>query len=138
ADRKARYMRQGLDEVAATARAEADALAESSGPLAAEALATSKANCLPGDASAYNEAVPGANACNAVPALTHAQFGFGGVERGTARETQRYYSILWPLPALPSAGAGAGAAALPASAQGQERPLVNVIALDSNTLRVAD
>jgi hypothetical protein len=134
ADREARYLRQGLDEVSATARAEADVVAASSGQVGAEAVAAAKGNCLPGDASAYNELVPNGNTCNATPALTHAQFGFGGVERETARQTQRYYSMLWPLPRLAGASTTAGAA----SAGAEQRPLVNVIALDSNTLRVAD
>jgi calcineurin-like phosphoesterase family protein len=129
ADRKARYMRQGLAEPAATAKAEADAATASAGELAAQALATDKANCLPGDATAYQDVLSGANTCNATAALTHAQFGFGSIQRGTASQRQRYYSILWPLPKL----AGAGA---PDPAAVTQRPLVDLIALDSNTLRV--
>jgi hypothetical protein len=126
-------MRQGLNEPAATAKAEADAVAASSGQLAAEALAAGKANCLPGDASAYADVALGAKTCNATAALTHAQFGFGSIERGTpsAVESQRYYSIRWPLPKLAGAGAAPDAAAAAA-----QRPLVDVIVLDSNTLRV--
>lgn len=131
ADRKARYMRQGMSEQAAAAKAEGDVAAASKGELAAEAIAAGKANCLPGDATAYENVGPG-QTCNAEAALTHAQFGFGSVERGTppASQRQRYYSILYPLPKLSRAGAPADPAAA------AQRPLVDVIVLDSNTLRV--
>jgi hypothetical protein len=136
ADRKARYLRQGLDEASAGAKAAEDIEAESAGELAAKALAARRANCLPGDATAYEDARPGSKACNASAALAHAQFGFGSVQRGegevAASQRQRYYSILWPLPKLTKAGEEANAgAAEPA------KPLVDVILLDSNTLDVA-
>jgi hypothetical protein len=133
ADRKARYMRQGLAEEAAAAKAEADTAAESKGELAAEALRTQRANCLPGDATAYDEErAPSQKACFAKEALSHAQFGFGTVERGEppAHLRQRYYSILWPLPRLTPAGKKADPAAP------EVRPLVDVMVLDSNTLAV--
>lgn len=129
ADRKVRYMRQGMTEAAAAARAEADTAAESKGELAKEALAAVRANCLPGDASAYAHVGPG-RTCNAEAALTHAQFGFGTIQRGTApASSQRYYSLLYPLPKLAGPGAKDPAAVL-------QRPLVDVIVLDSNTLHV--
>jgi hypothetical protein len=132
ADRKARYLRQGMSEEEAGQKAEADTAAESSGELAAEALATRKANCLPGDASGYEDGGAHGGACHASAALAHAQFGFGRVEGGepAASQRQRYYSILWPLPRLTKEGAPADAAA-PAT-----RPLVDVMLLDSNTLDV--
>ena len=58
ADRKARYMRQGLAEDQAAAKAKAETTAESAGELAAEAIATRRINCLPGDATAYEEELP--------------------------------------------------------------------------------
>ena len=66
-------------------------------------------------------------------ALSHAQFGFGSVEKGDppAHLRQRYYSILWPLPKLTRAGEVADPAAGPPT-----RPLVDVMVLDSNTLDV--
>lgn len=133
ADRKARYVRQGLQEEEATRKAKADIAAQSSGELAAQAQAAGKASCLPGDATAYEDARPGVKTCNASAALAHAQFGFGSVEKGDppASERQRYYSILWPLPKLSRAGATVDASAGPAP-----RPLVDVIILDSNTLKV--
>jgi hypothetical protein len=83
ADRKARYMRQGLAEDAASQRAEAETAAESAGELAAEAIRTQQGNCLPGDATAYESLEPGTKTvCYAKEALSHAQFGFGTVERG--------------------------------------------------------
>jgi hypothetical protein len=133
ADRKARYLRQGLDDEQAAAKAKADSAAESAGELAAEATRTRRANCLPGDATAYEEALGDEKTCNAAAALSHAQFGFGSVEKGDppTRLQQRYYSILWPLPKLTATGAtvdpGTGAPA---------RPLVDVMVLDSNTLDV--
>lgn len=132
-DRKARYMRQGLDEPSAAEKAEADIATESSGELAAQALAAGKANCLPGDATAYEDERPGLKTCNAAAALAHAQFGFGSVEMGEppAALRQRYYSILWPLPKLSRAGEKADTSAGPPA-----KPLVDVILLDSNTLRV--
>jgi hypothetical protein len=131
-DRKARYVRQGMDEEKAAAKAEADTAAETAGDLAAEAIAGRKANCLPGDATAYESAMKGRDTCNASRALTHAQFGFGTVEKGTppASERQRYYSILWPLPKLTRGGTPA------APSEVTTRPLVDVIVLDSNTLSV--
>jgi Calcineurin-like phosphoesterase len=133
ADRKARYMRQGIAEAEAARKAEADTAAESAGDLAAEAIRTRRGNCLPGDATAYED--PGArkkSACFAKEALSHAQFGFGTVERGEppAHQRQRYYSILWPLPRLTPAGKKADPA-VP-----EVRPLVDVMVLDSNTLDV--
>ena len=56
-DRKARYIRQGLDEAQAAEKAEADTKAESAGELAAEAIKTLRGNCLPGDATAYENAI---------------------------------------------------------------------------------
>ncbi len=131
ADRKARYMRQGMDEEAASAKAEADSKAETAGELAAEAIAGRKANCLPGDATAYED-VGKRETCNAHTALAHAQFGFGSVEKGDppASERQRYYSILWPLPRLTKGGSPT------APPEVSTRPLVDVVVLDSNTLRV--
>jgi hypothetical protein len=131
-DRKARYVRQGMEEEKAAAKAEADTAAETAGDLAAEAIASRKANCLPGDATAYENLAKGKDTCNATPALAHAQFGFGVVERGNppASERQRYYSILWPLPKLTKAGTPA------APAEPTTRPLVEVMLLDSNTLNV--
>jgi calcineurin-like phosphoesterase family protein len=133
ADRKARYMRQGLAEADAAAKAEAETVAESKGELTADALSTQRANCLPGDATAYDEERAGARkACFAKEALSHAQFGFGTVERGEppAHLRQRYYSILWPLPRLTPAGQKADPGAP------EVRPLVDVMVLDSNTLAV--
>jgi hypothetical protein len=132
ADRKARYMRQGMDEEAAAAKAAADTAAETAGELAVEALAARKANCLPGDATAYENATANRSTCNAAAALEHAQFGFGTVEKGEppAPFRQRYYSILWPLPKLSKGGAPA------APPEETTRPLVDVIVLDSNTLQV--
>jgi hypothetical protein len=135
ADRKARYMRQGLDEEQAARRAEAEAKAETSGELAEKALAERKANCLPGDATAYEDTSPGKKTCNAGLALAHAQFGFGSVLKGegdaAASLRQRYYSILWPLPKLTRAGGKPDPAAGP-----PPKPLVEVIVMDSNTLAV--
>jgi hypothetical protein len=130
ADRKARYVRQGMDEAAATRKAEAETAAETTGELAKEAIAAHRANCLPGDASAYEDV--GNKTCNAAAALEHAQFGFGSVERGDppASRRQRYYSILWPLPRLKPAGGAKEPQATPT------RPMVDVIVLDSNTLEV--
>lgn len=132
ADRKARYMRQGMEEAKAAEKAEADTAAETAGELAVEAVAARKANCLPGDATAYEDARAGRKTCNAAAALEHAQFGFGTIERGDppARERQRYYSILWPLPKVTKSGA----TATPADVT--TRPLVDVIVLDSNMLSV--
>lgn len=70
ADLKARYQRQGMSKEEATTRAEAEALAETSGELAVEAVRARKANCLPGDATAYETLPPGS--CNAEAALSHA------------------------------------------------------------------
>ncbi|HEY5908624.1 MAG TPA: metallophosphoesterase [Vicinamibacteria bacterium] len=132
ADRKARYMRQGLAEPEAAAKAKAETAAESGGELAAEAIRTRKVNCLPGDATAYEEALTDKKTCNAQAALSHAQFGFGSIEKGEppAHLRQRYYSILWPLPKLTRAGEVAAEGAAPT------RPLVDVMVLDSNTLDV--
>lgn len=131
ADRKARYLRQGLEETMAAEKAESDTDAEAAGELAAEAVAARRANCLPGDATAYEDA-DARKTCNAAAALEHAQFGFGAAEKGDppASLRQRYYSILWPLPKLSKSG---GTAAETATT----RPLVDVIVLDSNTLRVS-
>ncbi len=130
-DRKARYLRQGLTEEAAAAKAKADVESESAG-LTEEAILTQRGNCLPGDATAYEEEAPGRGTCNAAAALAHTQFGFGSVEKGVppSRRRQRYYSILWPLPKLTPAGEAREPAAPPT------RPLVDVIVLDSNTLDV--
>ena len=133
ADRKARYLRQGLEEDLAAAKAKADTAAESAGELAAEAIRTRRGNCLPGDATAYEEVVAGQKGCNAAAALSHTQFGFGSVEKGDppSRLRQRYYSILWPLPKLTPKDQ------VPDPKQGPPpRPLVDVIVLDSNTLDV--
>jgi hypothetical protein len=132
-DRKARYLRQGLEEHDAAAKAKADIAAEGSGQLKEEALRAERGNCLPGDATAYEETVAGRNQCNAAKALAHTQFGFGSVEKGDPPSPfrQRYYSILWPLPAA-TPPAKAAAPAPPT------RPLVDVIVLDSNTLDVDD
>jgi len=133
ADRKARYKRQGMAEDAAAQKAEADTAAESAGELAADAVRAQRGNCLPGDATAYEALKPGAKtACFAKEALSHAQFGFGTIERGDppAHERQRYYSILWPLPKLTPAGQKADLATP------EVRPLVDVMVLDSNTLDV--
>jgi hypothetical protein len=134
ADRRARYVRQGLPEDEAAAKAKADTAAETAGELSAEAVRTHRRNCLPGDATAYEEAAQGRKkrACNAAAALAHSQFGFGRVEKGDppAHLRQRYYSILWPLPRIAPAGEPRDPNAPPA------RPLVDVIVLDSNTLDV--
>ena len=132
ADRKARYMRQGMEEESAAAKAQADTAAETTGEVATDAIAARKANCLPGDATAYEDAVANRATCNAATALEHAQFGFGTVEKGEppAQLRQRYYSILWPLPKLSKGGAPAE------PAEPATRPLVDVIVLDSNTLGV--
>jgi hypothetical protein len=132
-DRKSRYMRQGLPEAEAAARAEKETDEETSGELEREAIRTRRGNCLPGDATAYQESRPGRQACNAKAALTHTNFGFGSIEKGDppASQRQRYYSILWPLPKLAPGGAAAAEAQAP-----QTRPLVDVIVLDSNTLAV--
>jgi hypothetical protein len=134
ADRKARYLRQGLKEDEAAAKAKADVGAESAGKLTDEALKTERSNCLPGDATAYEEAVAGKSQCNATKALAHTQFGFGSIEKGEPPSPlrQRYYSILWPLPKVTPAGKAAEAPGPP------PRPLVDVIVLDSNTLDVDD
>ena len=134
ADKKARYLRQGMAEAEANERAGSEAEAELAGSLQAEALAASKANCLPGDATAYeNEA--GAQ-CYAPDALTHAQFGFGSIEKGDPPQSrrQRYYSILYPVPKTNRAGTPT--AATGGEAEAESRPLVNVMVLDSNTLQV--
>ena len=130
ADRKARYLRQGLEEDEAAAKAKADTAAESAA-LTDEAILTRRGNCLPGDATAYEEEAAGRTKCNAAAALAHTQFGFGNVEKGDppSRRRQRYYSILWPLPKL-TPGKAEDPAAPPT------RPLVDVIVLDSNTLDV--
>jgi hypothetical protein len=133
ADRKARYVRQGLAEDAAAAKAEAETAAESAGDLAAKAILTQKGNCLPGDATAYEPSTAASpSTCYAKEALSHAQFGFGTVERGDppAQERQRYYSILWPLPKLTPSGQKADPKAP------EVRPLVDVMVLDTNTLDV--
>lgn len=129
ADLKARYQRQGMAEVEAAAKAQTDAEAEMGGAMEAQALASSKGNCLPGDATAYESETAGS--CHAAAALAHAQFGFGSVEKGDppASQRQRYYSILYPLPRTTRAGT-------PKDAGPQTRPLVDVIVLDSNTLHV--
>jgi hypothetical protein len=87
---------------------------------------------LPGDATAYEDIRSGHKTCNAAPALAHAQFGFGTVEKGGPRAElpQRYYSLLWPLRQIARDDA-------PASPEATTRPLVQMIVLDSNTLGVA-
>jgi hypothetical protein len=131
ADLKARYQRQGMSEEEAAARAETEAIAETSGELAVEAVRARKANCIPGDASAYEMITAGS--CNAEAALSHAQFGFGSVEKGDppASQRQRYYSIPWPLPQTTPSGQPDDAAPVK-----ETTPLVHVIVLDSNTLHV--
>jgi hypothetical protein len=133
-DRKARYLRQGLKEDEAAAKAKADVAAESSGQLKEEARRAERGNCLPGDATAYEETVAGKSQCNAAKALGHTQFGFGSVEKGDPPSPfrQRYYSILWPLPEVTPRPKAAEPATPPT------RPLVDVIVLDSNTLDVDD
>ncbi len=130
ADRKARYLRQGLKEDEAAAKAKADVAAESAGKLTEQALRTQRSNCLPGDATAYEEAAAGKNRCNAAKALAHTQFGFGSVEKGEPPSPfrQRYYSILWPLPKVTPPAKAAEPPGPP------PRPLVDVVVLDSNTL----
>jgi len=132
ADRKARYMRQGMEEAKAAEKAQAETAAEMPAELKAEARATFQSNCFPGDATAYQEKA--GDTCNSKAALEHAQFGFGSVEKGEppANERQRYYSVLWPLPKLTKAGAPKEGGPAPP----ETRPLVDVIVLDSNTLRV--
>ena len=131
ADLKARYQRQGMSEEEATARAETEAAAETSGELAVEAVSARKRNCIPGDASAYEMITTGS--CNAEAALSHAQFGFGSVEKGDppASQRQRYYSIPWPLPQTTPSGQPDDPAPVK-----ETTPLVHVIVLDSNTLLV--
>jgi hypothetical protein len=133
ADGTARYVRQGLPEAAARERAAAEAALETASDVAAEALATRKANCLPADATAYGHAAPPAQSCHAAAALEHAQFGFGSILRGDPPSPlrQRYYSVAWPLPALTREGEAKD----PGAPEG-EGPLVDVLVLDSNTLRV--
>lgn len=130
ADLKARHLRQGMSEEEATERADAEAEAEMAGALEAEAIGSAKTNCLAGDASAYeNES---AGTCHAGDALAHAQFGFGSIDKGDPpkSERQRYYSILYPLPKTSPAG-------VPTKpAEPEERPLVDVMVLDTNTLHV--
>ncbi|HET9317893.1 MAG TPA: metallophosphoesterase [Vicinamibacteria bacterium] len=130
ADKKVRLLRQGVPEAEAIDRAEREAQEDMEKALEAEALPLSKANCLPGDASAYEDDA-GAT-CHAGDALAHAQFGFGSVEKGDPPKSarQRYYSILFPLPKKPEPGAPAKPPAP------EERPLVDVIVLDTNTLQV--
>jgi hypothetical protein len=127
ADRTAQYVRQGMDEEAAQLKAREETLAEVDGPAGASALRTRRTNCFPADASAYADARKGA--CHAAAALEHAQFGFGtvGGEGPEADERQRYYSILYPLPRLTESGA---------PAETPQPALVEVVVLDSNTLRV--
>jgi hypothetical protein len=130
ADLRARYQRQGMSEAEATERAETEAEQELAGSMEAEALTSLKANCLPGDATAYENEAQGV--CHAEDALAHAQFGFGSVDKGDPPKSQRqrYYSILYPLPKTTPGGT-------PTSpADPEERPLVDVIVLDTNTLNV--
>ena len=131
ADKKAGYQRQGLPEAEATDRAELEAQEDMERALEAEALPLSKANCLPGDASAYENEAGGT--CHAGDALAHAQFGFGSVDKGDPPKSsrQRYYSIRYPLP---KPAPGATTASSPP--EKEERPLVDVIVLDTNTLHV--
>jgi hypothetical protein len=128
ADRAAQYLRQGMPEQEARERAEVETRAEAEGAPGAEILRARRANCLPANASAYQDRVAGA--CHAAAALKHAQFGFGATdEEGPLEERrQRYYSVPWPVPRRDGADA---APADPAASS-----LVNVLVLDSNTLRV--
>jgi hypothetical protein len=130
ADLRARYLRQEMSEEEATERAETEAESEMAGALESEAVAAVRGNCLPGDASAYENQSTGT--CHAADALAHAQFGFGSVEKGDPPKSarQRYYSILYPLPKTTRTGTPAG------PAEPEERPLVDVMVLDSNTLHV--
>jgi hypothetical protein len=131
ADKKAQHQRQGLPEAEATERAEREAEEDMERALEAEALPASKANCLPGDASAYENEASGS--CHAGDALAHAQFGFGSVDRGDPPKSsrQRYYSLLYPLPKpVP------GATTAEKPPEREDRPLVDVIVLDTNTLHV--
>jgi hypothetical protein len=127
-----------MTEELAAERAAAETASETSGELAAKALVERKANCLAGDATAYEDALTGRKDCNATAALSHAQFGFGSVERGDppASQRQRYYSILWPLPKLTKTGQKEDPATATEPAA-TTRPLVDVLVLDSNTLKVA-
>jgi hypothetical protein len=136
ADKKAQYVRQGMDEAAAEEQAKTDAAAEVSTDVTAEALATRRGNCLPADATAYESETGKPGVCHASDALAHAQFGFGTVETGDppARQRQRYYRVLWPLPPVTKEGEPKEEAAAPEAPL--VRPLVDVILLDSNTLRV--
>jgi hypothetical protein len=126
-DRAAQYLRQGIPEQEARERAERETRSETEGEPGVDILRARRANCLPADASAYQDRVPGD--CHASAALKHAQFGFGATdEEGPLEERrQRYYSVPWPVPRR---DAGGGASADPVA-----RSLVNVLVLDSNTLR---
>ena len=121
-DRKARYLRQGLEEDAAGGEGEGRHRGGERRRLAAEAIRTRRGNCLPGDATAYEERGGGTETCNAAAALAHTQFGFGSVEKGDppSRHRQRYYSILWPLPKL-NPGASPGSCGGPAPAAARRR-----------------
>ena len=130
ADKKARHLRQGVSEEEANDLAVREAQEDMERALEVDSLPLSKANCLPGDATAYEDAAGGT--CHASDALAHAQFGFGSVEKGDPPKSarQRYYSILYPLP-KPAPGATAGG-----PVEQEERPLVDVIVLDTNTLHI--
>ncbi len=130
ADKKARHLRQGVSEEEANDLAEREAQEDMERALEVDSLPLSKANCLPGDATAYENEAGGT--CHASDALAHAQFGFGSVEKGDPPKSarQRYYSILYPLP-KPAPGATAAG-----PVEQEERPLVDVIVLDTNTLHV--
>jgi hypothetical protein len=130
ADKKARLQRQGVSEEEATDRAQREAQEDMERALEGSTLPAGRANCLPGDASAYENEPKGT--CHAGDALAHAQFGFGSVDKGDPPKSsrQRYYSILYPLPKTPPAGTPATA---PVE---EERPLVDVLVLDTNTLSV--
>ena len=132
ADLKARHQRQGMSRGGGD-RPSGDGGAGGHGRRAGRRKRSprSKANCLPGDASAYENQAGGT--CHAEDALAHAQFGFGSVEKGDPPKSarQRYYSILYPLPRT-TPRRHAHLTRGPA----RRAPLVDVIVLDTNTLHV--
>ena len=99
ADLKARYQRQGMSEEEATSRGRDGGrrgdLRRAGGRSGARAQARTACPATPARTRSTR---PGT--CNAEAALSHAQFGFGSVEKGDppASQRQRYYSIPWPLP----------------------------------------
>ena len=71
-------------------------------------------------------------ACNAADALAHAQFGFGSVEKGDPPEPASASATTRSSGRCPRPRPGAEAE----PAEPEERPLVDVMVLDSNTLHV--